>query len=78
METFEQIIERYMKFDKKTLAELLALKEMENKQDFSYEKELLSPTKFDYDLGPNVVRPSKTAPFLPPNYGNWIITCCGC
>lgn len=28
METYEDIVERYMKFDKRTLAELLALKEI--------------------------------------------------
>lgn len=69
MESFEEIVERYMQFDKKTLAELLAIKELTNKQ------ELLKPNRFEYDLDPNVVRPSRTAPFLPPNYGDWIITC---
>ena len=46
MESFEEIVERYMQFDKKTLAELLAIKELTNKQ------ELIEPNRFEYDLDP--------------------------
>lgn len=81
METFEERVERYMKCDKRTLAELLAMKELvnENKQQMPYIDDLrpIEPY-YDNQLDPNVVRPTKTAPYgpnIPPNYGDWVVTC---
>lgn len=33
---------------------------------------------YDNQLDPNVVRPSRTAPYgpnIPPYYGDWVVTC---
>lgn len=82
METFEEKVERYMQCDKKTLAELLAMKELvnENKQQMPYIIDDLRPIGpyYDNQLDPNVVRPTKTAPYgpnTPPYYGDWVVTC---
>jgi len=77
METYEDIVERYMKFDKKTLAELLALKEINQSDNSGLTKR---PPEHDFEPNPNItpfwpyVHPQRTSD-LPPNYGDWIITC---
>lgn len=77
METFEEKVERYMKCDKRTLAEMLALRELVdfgNKQ--INEISPIEPSYTDSPFSPNVVRPTRTAPYpLPPNYGDWVVTC---
>lgn len=81
METFEEKVERYMQCDKRTLAELLAMKELVDKDKqqipYPYIDDLKPITPYYYNpLDPNVVTPTKTAPFtFPPNYGDLIITC---
>lgn len=76
METFEDIVERYMQFDKKTLAELLAIKEISENSGLRKR-----PSEFDIKPNPNTTPfwpypcPPTTVPELPPRYGDWIITC---
>lgn len=82
METFEEKVERYMKCDKKTLAEMLALKDLADNTTiavpfYPYDNQPIGPY-YDYPLDPNVVKPTKTAPYgpnIPPNYGDWVVTC---
>lgn len=79
METFEEKVERYMQCDKRTLAELLAMKELvgENKPQIPYIDDFrpIGPY-YDKQLDPNVVRPTRTVPYpMPPNYGDWVVTC---
>lgn len=79
METFEEKVERYMQCDKRTLAEMLAMRELvdsNNKQ--INELRQIDPDYIDCPLDPNVIRPSRTAPYgpnFPPNYGDWVVTC---
>ena len=78
METFEDIVEKYMQFDKKTLAELLALKEINQNDNGILRKR---PSEFDIKPSPNTTPfwpypyPPTTVPDFPPKYGDWIITC---
>jgi len=79
METFEEKVERYMQCDKRTLAELLAMKELvgENNPQIPYIDDFrpIGPY-YDKQLDPNVVRPTRTVPYpMPPNYGDWVVTC---
>lgn len=79
METFEEKVERYMQCDKRTLAEMLAMRELvdSNNKQINELREI-DPYHIDCPLDPNVVRPSRTAPYgpnLPPNYGDWVVTC---
>ena len=80
METFEEKVERYMQCDKRTLAELLAMKELVDSanQQNPYDLRPIDPYYNDCPLDPNVVRPSRTAPYgpnIPPHYGDWVVTC---
>ena len=69
METFEEKVERYMQCDKRTLAEMLAMK------DFTDLNNRLQQIVPYYDqLEPNIFRPTRTYP-MPPNYDNWVVTC---
>jgi hypothetical protein len=69
METFEEKVERYMQCDKRTLAEMLAMK------DFTDLNNSQQQTVPYYDqLEPNIFRPARTYP-MPPNYGDWVVTC---
>lgn len=69
METFEEKVERYMQCDKRTLAEMLAMKDF---TDLNNKQQQTVPY---YDqLGPNIFRPTRTYP-MPPNYGDWVVTC---
>lgn len=75
METFEEKVERYMKCDKRTLAELLAMKELvDSSQPNINELRPIDPYYYDYKIDPNIVWPTRTVP-MPPNYGDWIVTC---
>lgn len=75
METFEEKVERYMQCDKRTLAEMLAMKELvDSIQPNINELRPIDPYYYDYQLDPNVVRPTRTVP-MPPNYGDWVVTC---
>ena len=79
METYEDIVERYMKFDKKTLAELLALKELNQSDDRGLLRK--RPSEFDIEPNPNTTpfwpfpEQPRTVPSIPPNYGDWTVTC---
>lgn len=69
METFEEKVERYMQCDKRTLAEMLAMKDF---TDLNNKQQQTVPY---YDqLEPNIFRPTRTYP-MPPNYGDWVVTC---
>jgi len=69
METFEEKVERYMQCDKRTLAEMLAMK------DFTDLNNRQQKTVPYYDqLEPNIFKPTRTYP-MPPNYGEWVVTC---
>jgi len=69
METFEEKVERYMQCDKRTLAEMLAMKDF---SDLNDKKQQTFPY---YDqLEPNIFKPTRTYP-MPPNYGDWVVTC---
>jgi len=69
METFEEKVERYMQCDKRTLAEMLAMK------DFTDLNNKQQQTVHYYDqIEPNIFRPTRTYP-MPPNYGDWVVTC---
>lgn len=67
-----------MQFDKKTLAELLAIKEINQEGENGLRKR---PSEFDIRPNPNTTpfwpfpEPMRTVPNLPPSYGDWIITC---
>ena len=69
METFEEKVERYMQCDKRTLAEMLAMKDF---TDLNNKQQQTVPY---YDqLEPNIFRQTRTYP-MPPNYGDWVLTC---
>lgn len=71
METFEDKVERYMQCDKRTLAEMLAMKDL-----LDLNKQTQTVPYYDNQLDPNIVRPTRTVPYpMPPNYGDWIVTC---
>lgn len=68
MEEYKEIFERYMKFDKETLAKLLALIELEKKDD----KKMTNPY-YDQLIKEN---PYRSKPYsIPPYYGDWVVTC---
>lgn len=79
METFEEKVERYMQCDKRTLAEMLAMRELVDSSNQQInEIRPIDPYYVDCPLDPNIVRPTKTAPYgpnIPPNYGDWVVTC---
>jgi hypothetical protein len=73
METFEEKVERYMQCDKRTLAEMLAMKDLSD-----LNKQIQTVPYYDNQLDPNIVRPTRTVPYgpnIPPNYGDWVVTC---
>jgi len=79
METFEEKVERYMQCDKRTLAEMLALKDLvdENRQYMYYRPyiDTVEPIQpYYHEQEPDVVKPTKTAPYMPLG-GDWVITC---
>lgn len=81
MNEFNELVKKYMEFDKETLALLLALKEVSNKKETPYipykpyNPYDITPVEPYYDqLYPNIFRPIRTYP-MPPNYGDWVITC---
>lgn len=69
METFEEKVERYMQCDKRTLAEMLAMKDLSE-----LNKQIQTIHYYDNQLDPNIFRPTRTYP-MPPNYGDWVVTC---
>ena len=58
-----------MKCDKRTLAEMLAMKDLSD-----LNKQTQTVPYYDNQLDPNIVRPTRTYP-IPPNYGDWVVTC---
>ena len=71
METFEEKVERYMQCDKRTLAEMLAMKDLSE-----LNKQIQTVPYYDNQLDPNIVRPTRTVHYpMPPNYGDWVVTC---
>jgi hypothetical protein len=39
-------------------------------------KQIQTVHYYDNQLDPNVVRPTRTVPYpMPPNYGDWVVTC---
>ena len=79
METFEEKVERYMQCDKRTLAEMLAMRELIDYNNYQInEIKQNDPYRIDCPLDPNVVRPTRTVPYgpnIPPSYGDWVVTC---
>lgn len=79
MERFEDIVERYMQFDKKTLAELLALKEIEKNENDLSVKPGTDPGVIQKQ--PNYYPYAVPYPYRIPDYGyqtypgDWQITC---
>jgi hypothetical protein len=81
MNEFNELVKKYMEFDKETLAQLLALKELSKKEEIPYipyepyNPYDIRPIGPYYDqLEPNIFRPTRTFP-IPPNYGDWVVTC---
>lgn len=85
MNEFNELVKKYMEFDKETLAQLLALKELSKKEEIPYiPYEPYNPYDirpigpyYDFQLDPNVVKPTRTAPYgpnVPPFYGDWVVT----
>jgi hypothetical protein len=72
METFKEKVERYMQCDKRTLAELLAMKELVDSNEKPNPHEISQNKYYDDRL----IQPQRQNPFTcPPNYGDWTITC---
>lgn len=50
---------------------MLAMKDLSD-----LNKQTQTAPYYDNQLDPNIVRPTRTVPYpMPPNYGDWIVTC---
>lgn len=85
MNKLDELIEKYMQFDKKTLAELLAVKELKEKIDDLIPEQVTQPGIMP--INPNKTNPYPytpripdygfpyTTPTYPNDWGTWVVTC---